>query len=168
MTMGQLELPLFETRSTPDNPVPEQARTHPAQMVIQHCGKAGKHVSHTYLADGWLGCPGVPDLRDAASDQRLAAAVREREQIADMEVLTYSCGVKCKFHPPHERDDGRHCAGMQTRRCDQPTEHTHHRWWVIPDAFYWCDGLRGVEYEYLSPSALIQVARRPVEDVELP
>jgi hypothetical protein len=66
-TAGQLELPLFEPvfeRSTPDNPVPEQVRTHPAQMIIRHCGKPGPHGSHAYDDEGPWGCPGVPDLRD--------------------------------------------------------------------------------------------------------
>lgn len=62
--MIQLELPLFGVRSTADDPVPEQERTHPAQMVIQHCGKAKVHVSHAYEDAGWCGCPGVPDIRD--------------------------------------------------------------------------------------------------------
>jgi hypothetical protein len=65
MTIGQLELPLFEIRSSADNPVPEQDRTHPAQMIIRHCGSAKVHGCHPYeTGDGPWGCPGVPDLRD--------------------------------------------------------------------------------------------------------
>lgn len=152
--MIQLELPLFDVRSTADNPVPEQDRTHPAQMVIQHCGKAGNHVSHTYLGSGWFGCPGVPGLRDAAADMRLVAAVREREQIAEMELRTYGC--KGVFHPPHTID-GAACPGLTAQQCGTEEPHDHHRWWSIPDAFYWCNGV---------PAYLL--GGRVVEDVELP
>lgn len=61
--MIQLELPFF-TRSTADDPQPEQDRTHPAQMIIQHCGKAKEHVSHAGTEPMPWGCPGVPDIRE--------------------------------------------------------------------------------------------------------
>lgn len=63
---AQLELPLFEPfRSTPDNPVAEQERTHPAQMIIKHCGNPKNHPAHGYdEPEGAFGCPATPDLRD--------------------------------------------------------------------------------------------------------
>jgi hypothetical protein len=65
MTTGQLELPLFtRTRSTADDPAPEQERTHPAQMIIQHCGNPKDHASHADELPMPWGCPGVPDVRD--------------------------------------------------------------------------------------------------------
>ena len=66
MTATQLELPLFTpVRSTADNPVPETDRTHPAQMIIQHCGNPKPHCTHAPSASREpTGCPGVPDLRD--------------------------------------------------------------------------------------------------------
>lgn len=67
MTTGQLELPLFEEfRSTADNPIPEQDRTHPAQMIIRHCGSPKLHASH---AEDFWGCPGVPDVREMVRDR---------------------------------------------------------------------------------------------------
>lgn len=150
MTAVQLELPLFEpTRSTAENPVPEQERTHPAQMVIQHCGKSRRHVSHArHEVGGWAGCPGSPDLRDAAA---VTAAEWVREQIRQMELRTYGC--KGAFHPPHTID-GVACPGLVARQCGTRERHDHHRWWSIPDAFYWCNG--------------VARASRAVEDVELP
>lgn len=62
--MIQLELPL--NHSTAAYPYAEGDRTHPAQMIIRHCGKAKDHVSHAYELDGWWGCPGVPDIREVA------------------------------------------------------------------------------------------------------
>ena len=66
MIAGQLELPLFALmRSTAADPIPEQDRTHWAQMVIQHCGNPKDHISHTREEEGSpFGCPGTPDLRD--------------------------------------------------------------------------------------------------------
>lgn len=66
MTTGQLELPLFAPiRSTAADPGPEQERTHPAQMIIKHCGRARLHESHAYADPLWWGCPGVPDIRES-------------------------------------------------------------------------------------------------------
>jgi len=151
--MIQLELPLFEEiRTTADNPLPEQERTHPAQMVIQHCGKSQQHVSHVRQeVGGWTGCPGVPDLRDATE---VTAGERLREQIREMEMRTYGC--KDKFHPPHAVD-GVECPGLTALPCSADDPHDHHRWWSIPDAFYWCDGV-----------AAYRLRGRVVEDVELP
>lgn len=136
MSSAQLELPLFApVRSTADNPVAEQDRTHPAQMVIQHCGKSRRHVSHArHEVGGWAGCPGTPDLRDAAT---VTAGEQVREQIRQMELRTYHLGDS--FHEPHEID-GAHCPGLTPRSCSTPDRHQHHRWWSIPDAFYWCAG----------------------------
>lgn len=149
----QLELPLFAPfRSTAVNPEAEQDRTHPAQVVIQHCGKSRQHVSHArHEVGGWAGCPGTPDLRDASS---VTAADHVREQIRQMELLTYDCGREhTAFHDPHPHPNGSTCPGMVARRCGTRDRHDHHRWWSIPDAFYWCEGTR--------------VARR-IEDVKLP
>lgn len=162
--MSQLELPLFEEiRSTADDPVPEQERTHPAQMVIQHCGKTRQHVSHTRQeVGGWVGCPGTPDLRDSVS---VAAGEHVREQIRQMETLTYDCGGGRGFHAPHPiAGMTQACPGLVTLRCSAHQRHDRHRWWSIPDAFYWCDGLAGVTYGPL-PRPLFG---RRVEDVELP
>jgi hypothetical protein len=148
--MIQLELPLFEEiRTTADNPIPEQDRTHPAQMVIQHCGKARQHVSHARQGvGGWAGCPGTPDLRDAVT---VTAGESVREDIRQMELRTYHRGGS-GFHPPHTIDVV-DCPGLTARQCGTADRHHHHRWWSIPDAFYWCNGVQ---------------AARPVEDVELP
>lgn len=144
MTVGQLELPLFETRSTPDNPVPEQDRTHPAQMIIRHCGKARDHVSHAYDRHGFpWGCPGTPDLRDGG----------ERERVRQMELRTYDCGVKREFHEPHPHPDGGACPGLTTLHCGNDSRHAYHRWWT-DTTFHWCNGTFR--------------AGRPIEDVELP
>lgn len=153
MTAGQLELPLFTpVRSTPDNPVPEQDRTHPAQMIIQHCGKARQHVSHARQeVGGWAGCPGTPDLRDAVT---IRAAEQVREDIRQMELHTYGC--KGQFHPPHTIN-GVDCPGLTALPCGTTERHNHHRWWSIPDAFYWCDGV-----------PMYRLGGRVVEDVELP
>lgn len=155
MSIGQLELPLFEAlRSTPDAPAPEQDRTHPAEMVIQHCGRSRRHVSHVRVeVGGWCGCPGTPDLRDEAA---VAAADQVREQIRQMDRVTFECGIKRGFHDPHlfERDGVSHaCPGLVSRQCSTPDRHNHHRWWSIPDAFYWCEGVHG---------------SRRIEDVDLP
>lgn len=148
--MIQLELPLFDVRSTADNPVPEQERAHPAQMVIQHCGKSRQHVSHARQeVGGWAGCPGTPDLRDR---EAVTAGERLREDIRQMELRSFECHEQREFHPPHAVD-GVACPGLTARQCGAAERHDHHRWWVIPDAFYWCDGIH---------------AARPVEDVELP
>lgn len=64
MTVGQLELPLY--CSTADNPIAEQERTHPAQMIIRHCGSAKNHVAHAGLDPFPWGCPGTPDIREAS------------------------------------------------------------------------------------------------------
>jgi hypothetical protein len=64
MTATQLELPLY--RSTADNPIPERERTHPAQMIIQHCGNPKLHVAHASELPFPWGCPGVPDIREVA------------------------------------------------------------------------------------------------------
>lgn len=149
--MIQLELPLFEAfRSTADNPLPEKDRTHPAQMIIQHCGKSRQHVSHTrHEVGGWSGCPGTPDLRDLAS---IAAAGQVREEIRQMELRSFECHEQRGHHPPHTVN-GVDCPGLVTRPCGTEEQHNHHRWWFIPDAFYWCNGI---------PAA------RSIEDVELP
>lgn len=159
--MSQLELPLFDVRSTADNPAPETERTHPAQMIIRHCGKRRNHVSHAFKDGFTFGCPGTPDLRDNDTVVQHARQATERLlAVRDMELLTYDCGVKREHHPPHERGDGNgHCAGLTDRRCADPDMHPHHRWWSIPDAFYWCDGLPGAVYGPLG---------RAVVDVELP
>lgn len=152
----QLELPLFEEiRSTADNPVPEQGRTHPAQMVIQHCGKARKHVSHARQeVGGWAGCPGTPDLRDGVA---VTAGEQLREQIRQMEALTYDCGGGRGFHAPHPIEGlMQACPGLTARQCSTQERHHHHRWWSIPDAFYWCNGVP------------MYLGGRAVEDVELP
>lgn len=60
----QLELPL--NRSTPAFPFDEQQRTHPAQMIIRHCGNPKTHVSHATQDPMPWGCPGVPDIREVA------------------------------------------------------------------------------------------------------
>lgn len=149
--MIQLELPLFEEiRSTADNPIPEQDRTHPAQMVIQHCGKARQHVSHArHEVGGWAGCPGVPDLRDGAT---VATAEQLREDIRQMDLRSFECHEQHEFHPPHQVN-GVACPGLVARPCGTRNPHQHHRWWSIPDAFYWCEGVHG---------------SRAIEDVELP
>lgn len=157
MTAEQLELPLFAPfRSTADNPIPETDRTHPAQMVIQHCRKSRLHVSHArHDVAGWAGCPGTPDLRDAES---IAAAEEIREQIRQMERRTYDCGLqRTSFHPPHPHPSEGVCPGLTAKQCGTMAVHGHHRWWVIPDAFYWCFGEVG-------PAS----TARPIEDVELP
>lgn len=172
----QLELPLFDVRSTADNPVPERERTHPAQMIIRHCGKQRNHVSHAFHDDFPFGCPGTPDLRDTATMAAdIRRALEQQQAVREMEIRTYDCGVKQAHHAPHERADGLHCAGLTVKRCDDQGTHTHHRWWSIPDAFYWCDGLPGAVCELLSPTAVIRTAPFPrglsgraVEDVELP
>jgi hypothetical protein len=83
MTIGQLELPLFGIRSTPDNPVPEQDRTHPAQMVVRHCGNPKPHCSHAPDdSDGPWGCPGVPDLRDHHTTTTVQAWLDANDTIA--------------------------------------------------------------------------------------
>lgn len=167
-----MELPLFEgVRSTAADPRPEQARTHAAQMIIKHCGKRAKHVSHAFHDDFPFGCPGTPDLRDNATVVADARAATERVlAVQEMELRTYDCGVKLSHHEPHQRADGLPCPGLVTRRCDNPERHVHHRWWVVPDAFYWCDGLVDAVYTR-QPGALVLTAPmfgRPIEDVELP
>ena len=78
----------------------------------------------------------------------------EREQVRQMELLTYSCGARREYHQPHRRADSTGwCAGLQSRCCENHSTHPHHRWWVIPDAFYWCNGVH---------------RSRSIEDVELP
>ena len=62
--MIQLELPL--NRSTAAYPEPEKDRTHPAQMVIQHCGNPKVHASHAGELPMPWGCPGTPDIREVA------------------------------------------------------------------------------------------------------
>jgi hypothetical protein len=62
--MNQLELPLY--RSTSDNPISETERTHPAQMIIQHCGNPKQHVAHAGELPMPWGCPGTPDIREVA------------------------------------------------------------------------------------------------------
>ena len=64
VTIGQLELPLY--RSTAEGPFAEQERNHPAQMIIRHCGKAKDHEAHAYEDAHPWGCPGTPDIREAA------------------------------------------------------------------------------------------------------
>lgn len=63
MTATQPELPLW-VYSTAADPFDEQERTHPAQMIIKHCGNSREHVSHPYVDPHPFGCPGMPDLRD--------------------------------------------------------------------------------------------------------
>jgi hypothetical protein len=143
MTLEQLELPLFTVaRSAADDPRPEQVRTHPAQMVIRHCGKTRQHEAHAYHDQFPYGCPGSPDSRDrdtAAEDTRRAA--ERLETVREMEMRTYGCGNKSDFHPPHPRADGALCPGLRVRECGDRVGHSHHRWWVVPDAFYWCHGV---------------------------
>lgn len=157
MSTAQLELPLFEPiRSTPDNPVPEQDRTHPAQMIIKHCGKAKKHVEHAYRDAGWWGCPGSPDLRERFEERLLKQKLTEDRRVREMELLTYDCGLERQsFHDPHPHPNGGTCPGLTTRHCGNTATHTHHRWWIIPAAFYWCDGELALTF-------------RAVEDVDLP
>lgn len=117
-----------------DNPVPEHDR---------HCSKRRRHEAHAFHENFWFGCPGTPDVRDTATVAEDARKALDRQEaVRRMELLTYDCGQeKTPHHDPHTRADGQHCPGVQDRYCGLPEPHRHHRWWVIPEAFYWCDGL---------------------------
>ena len=99
------EVSLFAPpRSTAADPFPESDRTHPAQMIIRHCGKPEPHCSHAYDDRGPWGCPGVPDLRDHHTPETVQEWMDANDTV---EMVNY--------HRPMPLSNGviDHCAAMK-------------------------------------------------------
>jgi hypothetical protein len=111
MTLEQLELPLFT--------VARSAADDPRPEQVR---------TH----------PAQMVIRHCEDTRRAAERL---ETVREMEMRTYGCGNKSDFHPPHPRADGALCPGLRVRECGDRVGHSHHRWWVVPDAFYWCHGV---------------------------